>query len=459
MVNSSLSNRGTSHAPLLGSFMYSDAPVTSEKGSLPSLKSQEQESHENQGSRLLQLSPDLLLLVLLYLPYNSLYMVRQTCRALRNVTDDAFELAIIRNRGALWAIPKSEFDQLSTIKQIFQRESFCKPCGHLFESGELEKRLWTLWQPVYCTGCKKAHPAFLFPQGQRGCNQCVGLVGHFAPCKHVKIFGKIQSSVPGRYSVTCTHPEHSSVNKRFAPYVLTGHEYGPTNLKYRRAIPLVKIHQYQFPGMEVLKLHLLKQLEELGGYGLCQHASSQLGSIVTSLASDKCDCFPTSERPVHIPMYEHGEPCWCSNHGYSCIQCQARYFWGYEEDYIVLFVRIETLKLVPDNSVWLANLTFDTDEHPIFNDNTKGVLWCNDPSCGTGCGRRWLMMTFMLKNRLQWRAHFEFLPPVRPSALPMTLEYRVYRDAANWLGSSGMPRHIERILQDCYQSAAITTPN
>jgi hypothetical protein len=110
-------------------------------------------------------------------------------------------------------------------------------------------------------------------------------------------------------------------------------------------------------------------------------------------------------------------------------------------------VRIETVKWGPVNSVWLANLTFDTDEHPIFNDNTKGVLWCNDPSCGTGCGKRWLRMTFMLKDQLQWAAHFEFPAPNRPSAMTMTLEYQIYRDAANWLGCSGMPRDIEQILE------------
>jgi hypothetical protein len=212
-------------------------------------------------------------------------------------------------------------------------------------------------------------------------------------------------------------------------------------------MPLVKIRQYQFPGMEVLKSYLLKQLEELGGDGLCRHASSQLGSIVACLVSDKCDCFPASGIPADEPMHEDGKRCWCDNHGYNCLQCGARYFWGKEEDYIVLFVRIETVKWGPVNSVWLANLTFDTDEHPIFNDNTKGVLWCNDPSCGTGCGKRWLRMTFMLKDQLQWAAHFEFPAPNRPSAMTMTLEYQIYRDAANWLGCSGMPRDIEQILE------------
>lgn len=459
MVNSSLSNRGTSHAPLLGSFMYSDAPVMDEKGSLQLLKSQEQKSHENQGSRLLQLSPDLLLLVLLHLPLESLYMVRQTCRVLRCATDDAFELRIVHHRGVLWDIPKSEFDQLSTIKRIFQRASLCKPCGNLYESGELEKRLWTLWQPVYCTGCKRPHPAFLFPQGKPAGNMCVGLTGHFAPCKHVKITGRLESSPPGGNSIACAHPEHSSVNKRFAPRLWARSGYGPTDFSYSRGIPLVKIRQYQFPGMQILKLSLLKQLEELNGDGLCQHASSQLGSIVTCLVSDDCDCFPASGIPMYDPICENGRKVCCPNHGYHCLQCGARYFWGYEKDYIVLFVRIETMKLGPENSVWLANLRFDTDEHPIFNDNTKGVLWCNDPACGTSCGGRWLMMTFMLKNALQWGVCFGYTPPVRPPAIFMTLEYQVYRDAANWLGSSGMPRDMKRILQDCYRPATITIAN
>jgi hypothetical protein len=78
---------------------------------------------------------------------------------------------------------------------------------------------------------------------------------------------------------------------------------------YRRAMPLVKIRQYQFPGMKVLKSYLLKQLEELGGDGLCRHASSQLGSIVACLVSDKCDCFPASGIPADEPMHEDGKRC------------------------------------------------------------------------------------------------------------------------------------------------------
>ncbi|KAM0234945.1 hypothetical protein ACHAP5_009911 [Fusarium lateritium] len=384
--------------------------------------------------------------------------MRQTCRVLRELANKYEFYALY---GCLWYsirgfynISQADFDQLHIVKQIFLRESLCKPCGNLFDSGEVEKRLWTLWQPVHCTGCKKSHPAFLFPQGQHGGNLCVGTIGHFAPCKHVKISGRLQSRVPEGDDIGCGHYEHfpansgsteQSTSSRFTPYVCVRPEHGPGHFKYQRAFSLLKIHQSQFPGMQALKLYLLKQLEELGGDGLCQHAPSQFGSIVACLISDRCDCFPTSGIPAHKPVHLGSDWTWCQNHDYICPQCGARYFWGYEEGYILLFVRIGMKEWQPDNSVWLANLSFDTDEHPILNDNTKGVLWCNDPSCGTGCGKRWLRMTCMLKSTLQWRGDFAFIAP-RRLRLPLTLEFQIYRDAASWLGGSGMPRDFAQML-------------
>ncbi|KAF5641426.1 uncharacterized protein FTJAE_4078 [Fusarium tjaetaba] len=90
----------------------------------------------------------------------------------------------------------------------------------------------------------------------------------------------------------------------------------------------------------------------------------------------------------------------------------------------------------PDSFGWLSNLTFDTDEHPIFNDNTKGVLWCDDPSCGTGCGTRWLLMVEILKRTpLRNHGRYRQVPwRDRKSALklPFTLEYKVFQEAAQW---------------------------
>ncbi|KAM0345606.1 hypothetical protein ACHAPU_006259 [Fusarium lateritium] len=381
-------------------------------------------------------------------------MARHTCRVLRTLTDDLhdewFQLEMLRNNTGLLYLYKAEFYYLCEVKKILLSQSLCEPCRSVFDSGGLEKRLWNLWQPVYCIGCKKNHPAFLFPQGQSGGNLCVGLLGHFAPCKHVKISGQLQRHIPNGDSIRCTDPEHLPANddskelessKWFSPHIWLEPRNGESTLDYIRAFPALRINQLQFPGMPALKASLLKWLEERGDDGLCHHASSQFESIVTSLTSDKCECFPISGIPVERILYQRGKRRWCGNHGYYCRHCGARYFWICENDYLVLFVKIERITCAPDSLIWLSNLAFDMDEHPIFNNSTKGVLWCEDPSCGTGSRKRFAMMAFMLKRMTYPDAYFEPRRSNRAFALPFSFDYRIYRLAAKWLGRDNMSRY------------------
>ncbi|SCO26296.1 uncharacterized protein FFMR_15546 [Fusarium fujikuroi] len=188
--------------------------------------------------------------------------------------------------------------------------------------------------------------------------------------------------------------------------------------------------------MAAMQARLLEQLKEKGVEGLCQHASTQIDSIVSCMISDKCNCFPASGTPVHNLQAPYGPGARCPNHGYNCRHCEARYFWIYEGDYIVLRFLVLSDNTVPDSFGWLSNLTFDTDEHPIFNDNTKGVLWFDDPSCGTGCGTRWLLMVEILKrSSLRQHGGYRQVPwRNRRSAmkLPFTLEYQAFQEAEKW---------------------------
>ncbi|KPA37320.1 hypothetical protein FLAG1_09867 [Fusarium langsethiae] len=198
--------RGTYRIPILEAdeekekVSYLDTPVPEDAGLPVPLKPQKLGYRQNLASRLLQLPPELLIHTMLFLPYSSLYMVCQTCQVLRNLTDDSqfeyFQWEILQheNRASYTTIPVC--DQLRNIKRIFLRRSLCMPYGKLFGSSELEERLKKLWQPVRCTGCKTQHPELLFPQGGRANNICVGLLGEFALCNHIKISGKVKSTFP-----------------------------------------------------------------------------------------------------------------------------------------------------------------------------------------------------------------------------------------------------------------------
>ncbi|OBS21608.1 hypothetical protein FPOA_07944 [Fusarium poae] len=192
--------QGTYHIPVLGAdegnLSHLDTPVPQDAGLQVPLKPQKPVCQQNFKSRLLQLPPELLIDVMLHLPYSSLYMVRQTCQVLRNLTDDFqfewFQWEILQHEHVdSWTTTPACY-QLRDIKRIFLRRSLCIPCGNLFDSGELEQRLKKLWQPVYCTGCLTDHPELFFPQGGRARNICVGLLGTFNLCEHVKVSGKVE---------------------------------------------------------------------------------------------------------------------------------------------------------------------------------------------------------------------------------------------------------------------------
>ncbi|KAF5689320.1 hypothetical protein FCIRC_1424 [Fusarium circinatum] len=430
-----------------------DTPVP-EDADLPApLEPLKLRRQQNLGSRLLQLPPELLLHVVRFLPHSSLYMLHQTCQTLRELTaefefdDFHWDILHFTEHGVFRpTILGSTCEQLRLIKRTLLRRSLCKNCRDVFDSGELERRLQRLWQPIRCAGCNQNHPELLFPQGNEKGNICVGLLGHFEICKHVKVSAKVQPKYNEDMYIRCKHPDHCPASSRddedmpdftnYQPRIRTSYSGDIHAIHYVNLFPVARINQRQFPGMPALQQFLLRQLKERGVERLCQHASAQIDSIVSSMISDECNCFPATGTPVHKLEAPYGPGARCPNHSYDCRHCGAHYLWFYEGDYIVLSHKLFSRNTGPDSFGWLSNITFDTDEHPLFNDNTKGVLWCDYPSCGTGCGTRWLLMVEILK-RASLRRHggLDQVPSRdRYSALklPFTLEYQVFQEAVEW---------------------------
>ncbi|CEI41941.1 unnamed protein product [Fusarium venenatum] len=483
--------KGTLHVPVLGveeEVSLLDTSIPEHANLAVPLEPQKLERRKkNLNSRLLQLPRELLIHVISFLPEPSCYMVHQTCRVLRGLTetcpfqdfcrkimhreepfhiDNALDLPLrdIKYREETFYIDNALCGQLRDIKQIFLRRSLCIPCGRLFDSGELEERMKKLWLPVYCTECHTDHPELVFPQGGRTYNICVGLLGEFAPCKHLKVSGKAQADKRGDVDIVCLHPDHfpagtvdsketAHARIQYRPHLYTCETCAVTGfsggLNYSRSIPLVKIAPQQYPGMSALKSRLFKQLKESQD-GLCQHASTQLDSIISSLPSDKCGCFPRCGPPALRSLPKTGANYRCGHHGYNCRLCGARYCWYHLNGYITLGVQIR----LANNSLygmdytmgWISNIKFDPDNHPvhlIWNESSKGVLWCSDPSCGTGSGNRWLLMVEILKRALVRRQSqgYPGLPPRDYSwaaKLPYTLEYQVFQNAADWMTEPDM---------------------
>ncbi|KAF4960382.1 hypothetical protein FGADI_1029 [Fusarium gaditjirri] len=405
--------------------------------------------HQNSSSRLLNLPQELLVQVMLNLPHSSLYMVRRTCRVLRNMTDDvqfkAFQTDILRQGGEHSCLTKAGFDELRMIKRILLRSALCKPCGRLFDSGELQRRLKDLWRLVACKGCRNFHPALLFPQGRQGSqpdgNICVGLMGKLSICKHLKVTGQIQPRYTGeKETVKCTDSEHLIMGGKDSENLPTFQNYGAgvsidsenglVSTVVSKSFPLAKVDPQQYPGLEVLKRHLMKQITQLDSGSLCPHAWSQLDSIVSCIGSGDCTCFPPFKAPFSYgSRWTYLESTRCQQHEYLCRRCKACYFWVADTDYIVLHVRITSRMLGPDRMSWLSNLTFESEYHPILNRNTEGILWCADPGCGTGYDHRWLMMVDIFERAsLSWYYPY-YHSPYRDLRLShLSLEYETFEE-------------------------------
>ncbi|KAG8670265.1 hypothetical protein FPOAC1_009673 [Fusarium poae] len=465
--------KGTLHVPVLGveeEVSLLDTPIPEYANLAVPLEPQKLERRkQNLNSRLLQLPLELLIHVISFLPGPSFYMVHQTCQVLRELTETCPFQDFCRkmmHREDSFHIDNVRCGQLRDIKRIFLRSSLCIPCGRLFNSGELEERMKKLWLPVYCTGCQATHPELVFSQGGRTHNICVGQLGEFAACKHLKVSGKAQADKREDVHIECLHPDHfpaaTVASKETAHAYIQYPPHFSTcgsriisgclisgGLNYSRAIPLVKIAPQQYPGISALKSRLFKQLKESQD-GLCQHASTQLDSIISSLPSDECGCFPRCGPPTRYSLPKTGPNYRCGHHGYDCYLCGARYCWFYLNGYVTLGVSIrlanDSLYGMGYTIGWISNIIFNPDDHPvhpILNESSKGVLWCSDPLCGTGSGNRWLLMVEILKRALVLRRSqgYPGLPPRGYSSaakLPYTLEYQVFQNAANWMTEPDM---------------------
>ncbi|SCO58391.1 uncharacterized protein FFMR_15547 [Fusarium fujikuroi] len=409
---------------------------------------------KNQGVRLLQLPPELIVLVMLFLPHSSLYMARQTCSALRNLADDlkfqTFRTDILRSGEEHSCVTKAQFGELREIQRILLRRSLCTPCGRLFDSGELESRLMELWLPRHCTGCHQEHPTLLFPQSQRPTYKCVGLLGKLAVCKHLSISGKFKPYIGRKTTVNCTDPEHVIIGRKksgdlptFQKYragISVDSKYCRDTSEVFRTFPLAKLNPQQFPELEALKSHLMKRIRQLEPGSLCLHASNQLDSIVSCLVSDDCPLSKYPNNPNKLPVchahdLKYQRRLECPGHQYRCRYCDTQYLWVLEGDYVALQVQMRIRSISADSMDWLSNLTFDSEDHPIFNSYTEGILWCSDPSCGTNCGYRWLKMVEIFKRSTLNRGHLSVnlfdREPEFMVRFPLSLEYQTF-ETSSW---------------------------
>lgn len=333
------------------------------------------------------------------------------------------------------------FHQRLKIRDVLLRRSLCYTCTHLADTGELVRRMRSLYAPRFCHGCRVDHPALFFPPGKERNRRCLGLLGQFSLCTHRTLSGKHVLGKPGNLvpkSIVCKDIAHMPLNleyptQRGMASICLPKAHSPLSsvssyLNATKVIVLLHLDHRWRIDMDSIRQRLATQLKDSNQ--LCKHISYQIPQLLDRLQSDDCPCFPPSGIPVARWVWS---PHWLlDHHQFVCRECGARYNWEWEFDekkvrrsYIALHMQMSWFNKSPLRIGWLSNLDYKGGRNPVLCDETKGVLWCDKAGCNTGSGVRWLRMAKTFAHETSWidmnngGVGFE---TVRPFAL----EYEVF---------------------------------
>jgi hypothetical protein len=380
------------------------------KQPLPEADNQQREGHSRRlpnssgtVAPLLQLPDEVLLSAMLFMPYNSLYMLRQTCHAFRNLVDDhvfeGFQSEILQNQGRSSCMTEYGFCQLRLIRNLLRRRTLCHSCGQMADSGELDRRLAEYWRRKFCQGCKKNHPGIFFSADVRD-TSCLGRLGFFALGGIHKISGKILVSWEGyprrrlaSYKGSTAVPEYG----RWVPALYLSESYNYTRAEGICLSHLMRLRTFHRTTISSLE-RSLRELHQNPSWG-CKHLPSLIDSLLSTMTSNNCKCFPPSGIPapglthlLNMRSAAKRRARLCRNHKLTCQTCRINYTVLRDGKDMLLQVDVLPFFVSPVSPAWLSRLSFEHDKNPILDESTEGVLWCRDPYCSTGSGKRWLRM-------------------------------------------------------------------
>lgn len=192
--------------------------------------------HNATHSSLTRLSDEILLCIMSQADDVSILCLRRTCRKmLRLVSGPEFRhLHAIAGEGPEprdwnpWfldcfrypreRVPEEARDQLGSL---LRKDMYCEMCRTVGEDAERKLRE----ESLYCSGCKRSHPAGLFSFRQRRGESersriCIGREGYLKVCQHLVLrWAHVERNLASQASVrtTCNDPSHE------CPWPLAGH--------------------------------------------------------------------------------------------------------------------------------------------------------------------------------------------------------------------------------------------
>ncbi|KAF4989247.1 hypothetical protein FDECE_14782 [Fusarium decemcellulare] len=376
-------------------------------------------------SKLVQLPKELLLEIMHNLPHSSLYLLRQTCREFfrlskhKSLADFNTEFSRVQNES--FCASRAEYEQRLIIRDILARTSNCNDCNRFRETGALKQKMIELYEPKFCSGCRQHHAALFFAPNQRrtkseGGAPCLGRIGRFPLCFHKSLAGHDLETIRNarlEEKIICTDQSHlpqhvlarglnvetddnfPEMKVQVFTYMLYMLFFNVTKKSF-----LLSLDHDSHISIQDIRQRLSERLQPRPHcQQFCKHLALQSEQLLDSLASDACTCFPASGLQPSTSTARYG----CKNHNFNCLECGATYAWQLEKDrgksgerfFIVLNMRCRWILPSPLCPAWLFNLDYEignNGKNPVFNRDTKHVLWCDRPGCATGSERRWMRM-------------------------------------------------------------------
>ncbi|KAF9769429.1 hypothetical protein IL306_013146 [Fusarium sp. DS 682] len=399
-------------------------------GILQQQKKQQQQQHEA-SSALQNLPPEVLIEIMLRLPHSSLYLLQQTCKKIRQISErdtfKAFNLEF-RDGQESYCISEEGYQQRQILRDILVRKTLCHECNAYRDSGKLHQVMKKLYQTRYCQECRFDHPDLFFSpeEKKKERSQCLGRIGHFPLCSHESLRGPDMvtlTNVGGKEEHRCYNLSHKLSTSRFEQhslphvYLFSSVNWHESGMKHHLRFAVdATAHLVVIDGCsKEATEEAIRQIRS-GSYtvsdtsALCKHFSSKILDECLASDSSKCSCFPRSEEGLHKCTILDQRP------SAICKICRAQYHLSLRYDSRLQQSRGQTLvdlsvtrEFLVKNFLspsWLFNLNYNQDKechprlkrNPLLNEETKHVLWCDNPGCATGSECRWERMALTYLN-------------------------------------------------------------
>ncbi|KAM7204248.1 hypothetical protein V8F20_003661 [Naviculisporaceae sp. PSN 640] len=229
-------------------------------------------------------------------------------------------------------------DQLANLLAR-DRGRRCDACHEYQESGQIEKTLWLLRHPLWCSGCRKYHPLLFFSAKQRETSPdqriCIGREGKVRLCSHESLtWAQLHSAArSAKYSAdpvtikSCSNKSHNSPKSWWRspifPELALLHKTSSVTARYSVHItwtsPVFDLDSNVPIRKENIRDCLASQEKEsyLFEHAFCPHVTNNDGQLLLPFEPNQCVCFESHEETITSTA-----PCHhCTEMEFSFNQC------------------------------------------------------------------------------------------------------------------------------------------